>query len=480
MKKKLLPLAGGVAVLVLLLGVYTYKTGSNRGTEQETEPTAEQVSDISYINSGKYTLCDKAAEDLRNIQINSAENQLTIEYSSGGYVVRDYENVDINLSNTASVASTFIGLYSDNKIEESDREKYGLASPLATGSASFSDGSSVTLTLGSLTADKKYYYMESSDAEGIYLVDAVVGGRLLYGINDLVNKSISAIKPDYVNYIEVINADGEELLMYYNKEKSDANTTFANSGLVTFTMEKPLEGATVYPFNLTGSILSTCSGLTLNGVVEAQPDDYVKYGLDTPNMTVRLRDDQGSLELKVGNAADDNNVYVMADDRISVFTMDKSLLKPFENYTITDFVEKFVALHMRSDVNSVELESEFGGFTLDFKVEGDNRIITDENGSVKDNRIVLINGNNTESDNFSDFYELLAGLTFDQISGHTEKSGEPAAVLTYTLLDGTVQTTEFYIYNDNFYSIGKDGEYDMLVSKQSIKQIIDKAAALSK
>lgn len=480
MKKKIFPLIGGVAVLALLLGVYAYKTGSSGSNGQETEPTTEQTTDISYVNTGKYTLCDKAAEDIRDIQINSGDNTLVLEYSNGSYIVKGYESVSLNMGNTAGVASTFIGLYSDNKIEDNDRAKYGLENPLATGTATFGDGSSVTLTLGSLTADKKYYYMESTDAEGIYLVDAVVGGRLLYTINNLVDKNISAIKPNYVTYIEVTGSDGKELLMYYDKEKSDANTNFSNQGLVTLTMEKPLEGAAVYPYNLTGSILSTCSALTLNSVVEAQPEDYSKYGLDTPYMTVRLKDNEGSLELKVGSDADENNVYVLADNRVSVFTMDKSLLKPFESYTITDFVEKFVALHMRSDVNSAEMDGEFGSFTLDFKVEGDNKIVTDDNGIAKDNRIVLLNGNKVESDNFADFYELLAGLTFDQISDHTEKSGEPAVTLTYTLLDGTVQTTEFYIYNDNFYSVGKDGEYDMLVNKQSVKQIIDKAAALSK
>ena len=240
-----------------------------------------------------------------------------------------------------------------------------------------------------------------------------------------------------------------------------------------------MEGASVYPYNLESSLLSTCSSITLGDVVDAQPTDYARYGLDVPRLTVRLRDNSGSLEIKAGNDAGDGNVYVMVDDSVSVFTMDASLLEPFDDYTITDFIEKFVALHSRSDVSRVDMVSEFGTVDLEFREDGENKITTDENGAVQDNRLAILNGKTVEGDDFADFYELLVGLSFDQIGEHTQKSGEPAVTLTYTLLDGTVETTEFYTFNDNFYSVGKDGEYDMLVSKQSVKQIVDRAGALS-
>ena len=481
MKKKLFPLLGGIVLLAALLGIYAYSSSSSGENGDGTEPTTEQTSDTSLVNTGEYTLCDREAESLRDVAINSGDNTLSLKYSEDGYTVEGYENVDINMSNTASLASIFIGLYSDNKIEgaENEPEKYGLDNPLAVGTATYDDGSSVTLKLGSLTADKQYYYLESSDAEGVYLVDAVVGARMLYTINNLVDKNIASIKPNYVTYIEVLRNNESELLLYYDEENSNANTNLAQYGLATLTMERPLEGASVYPYNLESSILSTCSSITLDDVVDAQPTDYARYGLDVPRLTVRLRDNSGSLEIKAGSDAGEGNVYVMVNDSVSVFTMDASLLEPFDNYTITDFIEKFVALHSRSDVSRVDMVSEFGTVNLEFREDGENTITTDENGAVQDNRLAILNGKTVEGDDFADFYELLVGLSFDQIGEHTQKSGEPAVTLTYTLLDGTVETTEFYTFNDNFYSVGKDGEYDMLVSKQSVKQIVDRAAALS-
>lgn len=485
MKNKLIPLLGGIAVFALLVGIYAVKSNS-RSPLQNAEETTEDTSDtISYVNSGRYTLCDKNAEDVRSIDITSHEagksdSELSLVIGEdGSYSVKNYEDVVINPSNAASLASNFVSLYADEVIEQGDRAVYGLAEPLAEGKATYSDGSTLTLRLGSLTADKKYYYVESSDAEGIYLVDAVVGKRLLYGINDLVDKNISAIKANYVDYIQVIKADGDELLIYYDAEKSNANTVYANSGLATLTMEKPVNGASVYPYNLTGSILRTCSGLTVSSVVDAKPEDYSVYGLDKPRVTVRLRDNENKLEIKAGSDAGDENVYALIDGRVSVFAINKSLLEPFENYNVTDFIEKFIALHMRTDISSAELTGESGSFKLDFKSENGKELVTDNKGNIKDNRDITINGSAVKADGFAAFYELLAGLTFDQITEHTQKSGQPDAVLVYTMLDGSKETINFYDYNSNFYIIDKDGSYDLLISKQSVKQVADRALALT-
>jgi hypothetical protein len=479
MKKKMLSLGCGIAVLAVLFGLYTYKVSSRSGSTSEsaTEETTDTTDTGIILNTGQYALCDKSAETLRDITVTNGEAVLKLKYTDSGYVAEGYEKAQLDMSNVASVASNFIGLYSDNKIDDTDLTRYGLDNPTATGVATYEDGSSVTITLGNLTADGKYYYMQSSDLDGIYLVDELMGNRLLYTVNDLTDKTLTAIKPDYVDYVGVKAKNGDELLMYYDSEKSNASS-LAAQGLATLTMEKPIEGAIVYPYNLEGSVLSTCKQLTLASVVEVQPDDYSVYGLDDPEYIIRLRDSDAALELKVGGTDAAGNSYVMVDDRVSVFLMDSTLLQPLENYTVTDFVEKFVSLHNRTDVSSVVMQGEYGDFTLDFKTEGDNKIVTDEKGTSKDNRLVLINDKEVQSDSFKDFYELLVGLGFDQIEEHTQKSGEPNAVLTYYLTDGSEQSVEFYQYSDNFYSVGKDGKYDMLVSRQSVKQIVDKALAL--
>lgn len=481
MKKKLSVLAGGVVLLAALLGIYAVKT--NKGTQSvDTETTTENSTNaVSFVNSGKYTLCEKQ-EDISDITITAGDNKLVIKCDGGSYTVEGYEDIKLNTSNTASLASMFKGLYSDNKIEDNDPAKYGLDSPLAAGKAVFADGGSAEIKLGSLTADKKYYYAQTSEADGIYMIDAVVGERLLYTANDLVDKSITAIKPNYVQYIEVKNVPGEELLLYYDAQHSNANSNLANNGLATLTMQKPLEGASVYPYNLTDTILSTCTQLKLDRVVEAKPTDYAKYGLDAPRTTVRLKDNEGELEIRVGKTVegDDSSVYVCVDDNISVFTMSEALIEPFTSYTITDFTEKFVALHARADVDSVKVSGEFGGFELRFAVDGEHTVTKTDDGKVKDTRIPQIDGKEIPSEEFTDFYELLVGLSFDEVTSHTDKTGQPAASISYTLLDGSVHNIDFYSYNDNFYIVGAEGEYDMLVNKQSLKQVIDRAKALAK
>ena len=61
MKKKLFPLIGGIVLLAALLGIYIYSSSSSNPGD-ETEPTTEQTSGNTLVNTGEYTLCDREAE----------------------------------------------------------------------------------------------------------------------------------------------------------------------------------------------------------------------------------------------------------------------------------------------------------------------------------------------------------------------------------------------------------------------------------
>jgi hypothetical protein len=70
------------------------------------------------------------------------------------------------------------------------------------------------------------------------------------------------------------------------------------------------------------------------------------------------------------------------------------------------------------------------------------------------------------------------GLTFDSIVEPKTESGEPACTIVYGLLDGSTQTIKLYTENSNFYRIPMDESYDVLVDKQSVKNIINKVNEL--
>jgi hypothetical protein len=301
---------------------------------------------------------------------------------------------------------------------------------------------------------------------------------MLYTVNQLVDKELPSLKTDYINYIEVTKKNGDELLMYYNENYSNKDDALAQSGLSTLTMEKPFKGLSVYPYNLESSVLSTCSNFAISDVVDAQPEDYAQYGLDEPNLIVGLGDDESAVQFKVGNETDDGKVYVTVSNKVSVFTMDKSLFEPFENYNVTDFVERFVSIHYRYELANVDVKTEFGSFKLEFKEDGDKKITVDENGATKDTRRVLLDGKEIGEDDYIDLHGVLVGLTFDNIVEPKAVSESPDCEITYTLLDGSEQSIKFYSENDNFYRVPMADNYDVLVDKQSVKNIINKANQL--
>ena len=71
----------------------------------------------------------------------------------------------------------------------------------------------------------------------------------------------------------------------------------------------------------------------------------------------------------------------------------------------------------------------------------------------------------------------MTGLTFDALD-ENEPKGEPQAVITYKMLDGSTDTTTYYNYDETFYTAVKEGSesgYNMLINKQQVKQAIEKA-----
>jgi hypothetical protein len=70
------------------------------------------------------------------------------------------------------------------------------------------------------------------------------------------------------------------------------------------------------------------------------------------------------------------------------------------------------------------------------------------------------------------------GLTFDNIVEPVAVSGDAVCTITYGLLDGTTQTIKFYDENTNFYRVPMGENYDVLVDKQSVKNIINQVNKL--
>ena len=85
-----------------------------------------------------------------------------------------------------------------------------------------------------------------------------------------------------------------------------------------------------------------------------------------------------------------------------------------------------------------------------------------------------------DKDTFTDFYELLIGIGFDNIVKKVDTNGEPALTITFNLVDGSKNEAKYYDYDSNFFVVNKVDESSLLVSKQTVRKVISQAEKLCK
>ena len=118
-------------------------------------------------------------------------------------------------------------------------------------------------------------------------------------------------------------------------------------------------------------------------------------------------------------------------------------------HLLGNFAEKFVSLYQRSKVKSIVINGN-KKYTVDFRTEGDNDFKTVD-GIQKDYRNTYINNKLVDKDTFTDFYELLIGIGFDNIVKKVDTNGEPALTITFNLVDGSKNEAKYYDYDSNFF-----------------------------
>ncbi len=467
MKKKLIMLLSAVIVLALLLGAYVFmESRPDESTEEETKE-----------DNGFEALGEKIADakDIDEFTVTNANGSFTFKKKGDEWKAEGYSN-SLDKQAVDEMTSVLSALYAEKTVEENPEsiDKYGLEKPSATAMCS-----DISVYVGDLTPDKKYFYVKTDKGNAVYMVEASLCDSINYGLNDFIDKSVPKIDRDSIQEVEIKAKGKEDIYVCYDPDNPIARDYAEANGLATLVMEKPVANMLVYPYSLHNSVLKNISNLNVTDLVEAAPSDLSKYGLDDPVVQVKLRDTENTVTLKAGSMAPVQNdleyIYVLIDDRPEVFTMDYRSVEPFINASIADFSEKFISLYQRSKVKSIEL----GDYKIELKEEGDNKFVK-EDGVLRDKRNTYINGKALDRDTFTSFYEQLIGIGFDDMDTSAKVQGSPQLVIKFNLTDGSSDTAEYYDYNSDFYVVKKGDNTSMLVNKQTVARVLNEAARLSK
>lgn len=460
MKRKLTFL--GVAIIALIALTSAYFLLSNKKSNQEDD----NFSEISMDDLGEQILNNK---DIKSFNLKNANGNFTFTKNKDSWSLDGYNN-SFDATAINNIASVLSSLYSNQVVEEnaSDLSKYGLSNPLAVLSSKDN-----TLNLGSKSVDGKYYYVTLNNENKVYLVQESRLACLEYGFNDIINKALPKIDSNSIQELSIEYKNKDDIKIKYDKDNQFAREYSDKNGLATLIMEKPVANMLVYPYNLQAAVLKNLSVLNVLDLIDINPTNLAQYGLNEPECKIFISDTENSISVNVGSyvpETDNGYVYVMVNNRPEVFTMDYRTVQPFIEASLPDFVEKFITLYQRSKVNQITI-SGTSNYTIDFKAEGENDF-RDIDGVKKDYRNTYINNKLIDKETFTDLYELLVGISFDNILNNYKFTNSPELTITYTLSDGSKDETKYYNYDDSFYVVNKGNSGAMLVSKQTIRRVL--------
>ncbi|MBQ7265641.1 MAG: DUF4340 domain-containing protein [Firmicutes bacterium] len=482
MKKRLAGLLVGVGIVGVLATVYfTLPKQENKGelSEESTEITTlitdtlegENISPLSSVNT--FTLKNQKG---------------TVEvYRQGNkWVVKNCENANVSQTVLDNIAALFTDLRIAEKLQnEGDISKFGFGETEALAEAVNEKGEHLSIHLGTNTVDGKYTYIYlNEDNKSIYTMADPFSRYLNYGIEDIVEKNFAKIEKKSITYLDIKRKGKDEMLVVFDPSNAVIQDFANTGGMTAMVMKKPLNEVVVYPDKLQQYILKNTEAMKVSSLVSPQPNNIADYGLEEPYMVIEMEDEEGTkLKVEVGDSVqleDTDYRYVKVNEGISVFLMEQRYLQGFEDAYAPDIIQPFIALHIRRNVENIILEKGDEKYFVDFRAEGENKIFTDEEGVLRDNRNTYINDKKIEKKEFSDFYEAVVGLSFDDVVENAAPTGEPVGKITFKLTDGTTDTEEFYDYDTNFYRVKKGEDASFIIDKQDIQTLLTQAKELSK
>lgn len=317
----LVVVGGGVALLVLL-------------PQDGGEPAS---SDASSGNSSSeaISLIARSEEEIRSIAFKNEKGEVELyvdeeaassaeETTSSStaatvmYTVRGYEGVTILNSVARSAATLGYQLTAERDLgETSDLAPYGLDYPAASYTVVYTDGKTVTVTIGDAvpTNTARNYVMISGDKH-VYIANvaealSITGENMIstYILDLMVtNENGEQTLPTF-DRIQISGRDHETPTEIYPKDEDTPQSS--PLAFYTYYMKEPaVAGVTS---KLTENYLTPLASLTATGVAAVNPDEatLAEYGLDDP-VVLRFWIDGVKTTLLVGKV-ESATAYVMKE-----------------------------------------------------------------------------------------------------------------------------------------------------------------------
>lgn len=420
-----------LVVVLAGLGGYIYFVDSKRppasadGTSSEKEKVftvdADKINELRVTYQGQTTLLKKA---------------------DGGWKLVEPIAIEADPPEAIGIATGLTNIEIVRVIDENatDLAQFGLANPLITIEYKGEGGISGTLKLGNKNATQGEVYALKNNEKKVFQVSSfqeTTFGRTAFDLRD---KKILKFDRD----------KADSLILTKGKDSIE----LARSG-TDWKVVKPVASRSDY--STVEGFIGRLSSANMAKLIEENPKDLAKYGLDKPTMTVTIGAGSAKTVLEVG-ATEEMQTYGRDAARPStVFTFDGTLQadlnKSFDDYRKKEFFE-FRPLYL-AKLHAV-LDGPGGPKTYDFE-----KIAPAKPSDPESWRVTQAGGASHTADQatMDDFLNKLVGLKADSFVDPKTKTGldKPTLVVGASFDDGKFERVRFAQVSDSAYG-KRDGD----------------------
>ncbi len=427
------------------------------------------------VNSVK--IIDRAAEEIKSIEIttNSGES-FAIDYSKTGIGVktatmRDAGELLRYSESDMTTLSSYIGhLSALEEIGEDDGAAFGFEKPARKIDVTFTDGEKIGLLLGSRTPLGEGMYVRLIDSNTVYTIGASTADALMKTKSDYRDITLfNAISStDLLTSVTVTKAGRAPITVVRKPEADEEKDTSDTEAMLVadYAITSPISRDT-NPDTVGPKLLDKVIAIKATELIEDNPKDLNKYGLDNP-VKLRFTTSEGAdVSLLIGNKTPDGGRYVMPDGIPTVIATEKDC--DLESLSYADISSPLIWYYKSDAVSDITYELAGGArHTLSLKTSGktltgvyDGKTLTGSNATNLFLRTIR----------FSVAEEAASGM----------KYGKRAIKATMSLKSGSTTTLELFEVNERRYAAVVDGKAaEFYVAVEEVRELLESFEILSR
>ncbi|MDE2179469.1 MAG: DUF4340 domain-containing protein [candidate division NC10 bacterium] len=288
----------GLLGLLLALVVVAYYALESKGT-------------LSGADASR--LFQAEEKDVETIAIRKGDALIALKREGNGWRLIEPVQATADSSEVVSLLHALLEAREERRIEEAPKNlaDYGLERPAVHLSVTLKDGKTLpALLLGDLNPNGRSVYAKRPDRPAVFLATVIVRLRADRKPDDFRDKTLLALEPNQVTQVE-LTGKGEPISLSHAEGKG-------------WEINKPIKAKA--DAAVIGQLLWKIKDARVTAFVGSGPDAKRRYGLERPDLIVKLKDAGSVKRLLLKKAADPQvGLYAIAEPRGDVVSLDAGL-----------------------------------------------------------------------------------------------------------------------------------------------------------